>query len=69
MSVFIVMVNNSFLKSFNTIFIENEKNCQNINFFFPFPIKTFFRCIVNQCSKGIFQKKLMSYYGNKEQSL
>ena len=28
--------------------MENEKNCQNINCFFSFHIKTFFNWIVNQ---------------------
>ena len=31
-----VLVNNSFYESFDTIFTENEKKCQNINFFFLF---------------------------------
>ena len=33
--------------------MENEKSCQNIKFFFSFPIKTFFNWIINQCSKDI----------------
>ena len=38
---------------FDTTFVGNEKNCQNINFIFSFPIRTFFKWIINQCSKGI----------------
>ena len=44
------LVKNSVKKNFDIIFIENEKNCQNINFFFP--IKIFFNWILNQCSKS-----------------
>ena len=36
MSVFRALVNNPFWESFDTIFMENEKSCQNINFFFLF---------------------------------
>ena len=36
MSVLWVLLNNLFNKNFDTTFIENEKNGQNINcFFFP----------------------------------
>ena len=35
------LVNNLFQKSFDTIFIGNEKNCQNINYFFFFSHKNF----------------------------
>ena len=34
-----ILVNNLFLKKFNIIFLRNEKNCQNINFFFLFLLK------------------------------
>ena len=37
-----VFVKNLFYESFDIIFMENEKNYQNINHFFCFPIKTFF---------------------------
>ena len=47
------MVNNQFQESFNTTFMENEKSYQNINYFFYFPIKTFFKWIVNHYSKNI----------------
>ena len=32
------LINNQFLESYDTTFMGNEKNCQNINCFF-FPIK------------------------------
>ena len=44
--VLTAMVNKPFLKKKNDkIFIENKKikNCQNINYFFSFPIKNFFK--------------------------
>ena len=41
MSVFRVIVNNLCFENFDTAFIENKKNCQNINCFFSFLIKTF----------------------------
>ena len=47
MSVLKTLLNNLFLKNFNTTFIRNEKMCQNINYFFFFFIKTFFKWIVN----------------------
>ena len=48
------LVKNQFYESFYITFMENEKNCQNINyFFFSFPIKTFFKCIINYCPKSI----------------
>ena len=31
------IVNNSFKKKFDIIFMRNRKNCQNINCFFFFP--------------------------------
>ena len=51
-SVLKVLVNNLFKECFNITFMENEKNYQNINYFFPFPIKTFFNWIVNECPKN-----------------
>ena len=36
------LVKNPVKESFDIIFMRNEKNCQNINCFFSFPIKTFF---------------------------
>ena len=36
------LVKNPVKESFDIIFMRNEKNCQNINCFFFFPIKTFF---------------------------
>ena len=36
MGVYKVIINNLFLKSFDTIFMKNGKNCQNINCFFLF---------------------------------
>ena len=50
MSVLRTLINNPFKKSFDTIFMENEKNCQNINFFL---IKTFFKWIINDYPKSI----------------
>ena len=44
-SVLRVMVNNSILESFDTTFMGNEKDCQNIKIIFF--IKTFFKWIVN----------------------
>ena len=52
-SVLRVLIKNSIKESFDITFIENEKSCQNINFFFSFPIKTFFKWIINQYLKGI----------------
>ena len=49
MSALRALVKNLIKESFDTIFMGNEKNCQNINFFFLFPIKTFFNWIFNQC--------------------
>ena len=49
MSAFRTFVNNLLLENFDITFIENEKNCQNIKFFFQ--IKNFFNWIFNQCSK------------------
>ena len=47
------LIKNPVKESFDIIFMENEKSCQNINcFFFFFPIKTFFNWILNQCSKS-----------------
>ena len=43
------LVKNSVIESFDIIFMGNEKNYQNINCFFSFPIKTFFNWIFNQC--------------------
>ena len=51
-SILKVLVNNLFLKSFNITFMKNEKNCQDINYFFPFPIKTFFNWIISECPKN-----------------
>ena len=51
MSVLRVLVNNPLYESFDTTFMENKKNCQNINYFFSFPIKIFFNWIVNKCPK------------------
>ena len=36
------LVKNLIKKTFDIIFMRNEKSCQNINCFFFFPIKTFF---------------------------
>ena len=44
------MIKNPIKENFNIIFMKNEKNCQNINYFF-FSIKTFFNQILNQCPK------------------
>ena len=53
MSTLKVLVKNPFKKSVDITFMRNEKNCQNINyFFFSFSIKTFFNWIVNQCPKS-----------------
>ena len=46
------LVKNPVKENFDITFMENEKNCQNINCFFSFPIKTFFNWILNQCPKG-----------------
>ena len=54
MDVLRVMINNLFYESFDTTFIENGKNCQNINCFFSFPIETFLKWIINHYSKGIY---------------
>ena len=35
-SAFRALVNNLFKKIFDINFMENEKSCQNINFFFPY---------------------------------
>ena len=35
------LVKNPVKKGFDITFIGNEKSCQNINYFFSFPIKTF----------------------------
>ena len=51
MSALRALVKNPIKKCFNITFMENEKNCQNINCFF-FPIKTFFNWILNQCLKS-----------------
>ena len=37
-----ILVKNPVKKSFDITFIGNEKNYQNINYFFSFSIKTFF---------------------------
>ena len=42
------LVNNLFYESFDTTFMKNEKNCQNINSFFYFFVKFFFKWIINQ---------------------
>ena len=44
------LVNNLFWKKFDTTFMGNKKNYQNINFF---SIKTFIKWIINQFSKCI----------------
>ena len=49
------LVNNSFQESFDITFMENEKNCQNINCFFFFFHKFFFNWIINQCPKDTCQ--------------
>jgi len=49
-SVLRVLINNLFQESFDINFMGNEKNCQNINVFFP--IKTLFNWILNQYHKG-----------------
>ena len=46
------LVNNLFYESFDTIFMKNEKNCQNINYFFSFPIKISFIWIINEYPNG-----------------
>ena len=47
------LAKNLIKESFDITFMENEKNCQNINYFFFFPpTKIFFNWIFNQCSKG-----------------
>ena len=51
-SVTKTLINNLFFKNFNIIFMKNEKNYQNINYFFSFSIKNFFKWIINQCPKG-----------------
>ena len=51
-SILRALVKNPVKESFDITFMENEKNCQNINCFFSFPIKTFFNWILNQCPKG-----------------
>ena len=43
MATFRAMINNPFEESFDTIFMENGKNCQNINCFIFFPIKNLFK--------------------------
>ena len=45
---FRVIINNLFYESFDTTFMKNEKNCQNINYFFYFFVKFFFKWIINQ---------------------
>ena len=51
-SVFRTLVKNPVKKSFDITFMGNKKSCQNINYFFYFPIKTFFNWILNQCPKS-----------------
>ena len=51
MSALRALVKNLVKKSFDITFIGNEKNYQNINYFFSFPIKIFFNWILNQYSK------------------
>ena len=48
------LIKNPVKESFDITFTRNEKSCQNIKFFFffPFPMKTFFNWIFNQCPKG-----------------
>ena len=47
------LVKNPVKENFDIIFMENEKNYQNINFFLSFTIKIFFKWIINQCPKSI----------------
>ena len=42
-SAFRALVKNLIKESFDITFIGNKKNCQNINYFFSFPIKFFFK--------------------------
>ena len=47
-SILKALVKSPVKESFDITFIGNEKNCQNINYFFYyFPIKTFFNWILN----------------------
>ena len=50
------LINNLFWESFDTIFMKNEKSCQNINYFFFFFHKNFFKWIINQCPNYPFQE-------------
>ena len=62
MGAFRAMVNNLFLESFDTIFIRNRKNCQNINCFFFFYKKFSLNglLIFARTSVSIFHNKIMS---------
>ena len=62
MSAFRTMVNNLFLESFDTIFIRNRKNCQNINCFFFFYKKFSLNGLLTfaRASVSIFHNKIMS---------
>ena len=42
MSALRVLVKNSVKENFDITFMENEKNCQNINYFFFFSYKNYF---------------------------
>jgi len=46
------LVKNPVKKSFDIIFMENEKVIKILIAFISFPIKTFFNWIFNQCPKG-----------------
>ena len=50
-SVLKALIKNPFYKNFDIIFMGNEKNCQNIiYFFFNFLINTLFNWILKECS-------------------
>ena len=72
-SVFRVLVNNPLYESFDTTFMENKKNCQNINIFFLFSIKfslnklliNVLRTLVN-ISHYVFRSSALNCLVNKE---
>ena len=72
-SVLRVLVNNPLYKSFDTTFMGNKKNCQNINIFFLFSIKfslnklliNVLRTLVN-ISHYVFRSSALNCLVNKE---
>ena len=46
-------VNNQFLESFDITFMGNEKTVKILFVFFPSPIKTFLKLIINECGYSL----------------